>query len=149
MKEAARNRQEDDTECNEITGEIGQLDIELARFHKAIADGVEAEAVAKPINERLDKKKALERRLLEIERERERALKLPRVTEGMVDSVLAKVHAMLEVTNPQELKTTLSHFVERIQVKGQELTLYYSVTPGQNVVYNWRPRWDLNPRSPP
>ena len=60
MKEAARNRQEDDTECNEITGEIGQLDIELARFHKAIADGVEAEAVAKPINERLDKKKALE-----------------------------------------------------------------------------------------
>ncbi len=75
---------------------------------------------------------------------RERALQVPQVPEEMVDNVLAEAHAMLEVSNHQELKTSLSHFIDRIEVKDRELTIYYSVAPSQNVAYNIRRRGGSN-----
>ena len=53
---------------------------------------MEAEAVAKPINERLERHKAPERRLWQIEKESDRVLELPQVTVGMADNAVAKVY---------------------------------------------------------
>ena len=77
----------------------------------------------------LDQKRRLNNRLLEIETERERALKLPQVTEAMVNDLQDTVFRMLDVTNLQELKITLSHFIERIEISGREMTIQYSVAP--------------------
>lgn len=144
-KEAACNRQEDDTEYNRVLLEIKQVDIELERLHVAITQGVMASSLAKPINEREQKRSLLEKQLEGIEKVKERAIKLPVITEAMVDDVLTKVRAMLDSTNPQELKTALAHFIDRIEVQGSQLTLYYSVAASQNIVYCERPRGDSNP----
>lgn len=144
-EEKARNEREDDTERDHILTQMAQLDVELDRFHKAIADGVMAEAVAKPINERRDKKRMLEKQLAEIEREKQKQLKIPKITEAMVDEVLAKTLSMFDNTDPHELKNTLAHFIDRIELKSRELAIYYSVAPSQCLAVNWRPRGDSNP----
>jgi hypothetical protein len=74
-------------------------------------------------------KRRLDKRLADIETDRQRGLKLPEIAEGMVDEVVIKVHAMLNVTDPQELKIALSRFIERIEVSGTELTIFYSMAP--------------------
>jgi site-specific DNA recombinase len=148
-KETACNKQEDDAESNQVLKEINQVDTELARFHKAIQEGVVASAVAKPINELEQKKGELQKRLGEIKRRQERNLKIPAITDAMVDDVIKRVHSLLDDTSPQELKAILAHLLERIEVEGEQLTVYYSVASSQQVAYNWRPRGDSNPRSPP
>ena len=53
MEEKARNEKEDNTEHDDVVTQIAQVDVELERFYEAISDGVMAETVSKPINERL------------------------------------------------------------------------------------------------
>jgi len=67
------------------------------------------------------------------------------VAETTVNGILAKALIMFDATNPHELKNTLSHFIGRIEIKDQELTIYYSVAPSQSLAVSWRPRGDLNP----
>ncbi len=53
-------------------------------------------------------------------------MNIPPVTKAMVDAALSKIAYMLTNTDPGELKGTLAHFVERIEVEGAELTFFYS-----------------------
>jgi hypothetical protein len=53
-------------------------------------------------------------------------MNIPPVTDAMVDTALSKIAYMLTNTDPGELKGTLAHFVERIEVEGHELTFFYS-----------------------
>ncbi len=64
----------------------------------------------------IERKDKLQRRLDEIEKERERALNLPEATEDMVNDVLVSVQSMLGVTDSKELKLILARFIERIEV---------------------------------
>ncbi|MDP2917656.1 MAG: hypothetical protein Q8O16_06990 [Dehalococcoidia bacterium] len=100
MEEKTRNEREDDTEIEDIKTQIAQLDIELQRFYDAIANGVMADAASNPINDRRNRKQSLVKRLTEIELEKQRELKIPTVTEAMVNEVLGKVHDLLNVTEP-------------------------------------------------
>jgi hypothetical protein len=134
LEEQARNKREDDTEQVELTKQKSQADLELGRLEDAIKKGVDPEAFSKSINELLVLKRRLQHRLDEIETERQRALKLPTVTETMVDEVLDQVHSMVDTTDPQELKTALSHFIEKIEVTGSEITIFYSVAPPKKAI---------------
>ena len=78
------------------------------------------------MNELHERKRALNKRLAEIEKERERALKLPAITEAMIDDVLTRVYAMFELTEHQELKAALARFIERIEINGQDITIQYT-----------------------
>jgi hypothetical protein len=82
--------------------------------------------MAAPINELHECINRLEKRLSEIDRERERSLKLPTITESIVTDVLEKPLAILETTDRKELKTALSHFIERILIDGQDVTIEYT-----------------------
>ena len=64
--------------------------------------------------------------MADVEKERQRALRLPVVTEAMVDNTLTKVNAMLKTTDRQKLKAALSHFIERIVIDGQDVTIEYT-----------------------
>jgi hypothetical protein len=44
----------------------------------------------------------------------------------MVDDILNKVRAMLDTTDRKEIKAALSHFIERITIDGQDVTIEYS-----------------------
>lgn len=127
QEEEARNKREDDTEVNDIRQKMSQIDIELERIRKAVLDGVREEFFTNDVNQRLEKKTQLDRRLTEIEAERQRALKLPEIGEATVNDMLGKVHAMLELTDPRELKIALSHFIDRIEISGNEVSIFYSV----------------------
>jgi hypothetical protein len=43
-------------------------------------------------------------------------LKLPAITEAMVDDILVKVRDMLDTTDRKERKAALAHFIEWIEV---------------------------------
>ncbi|MFH1087263.1 MAG: hypothetical protein V1737_01590, partial [Chloroflexota bacterium] len=92
-----------------------------------------------------------QRRLDAIQLERKRVVRLPPITEETVKDVVGKIHGLLEVTDPQELKAALAHFIERIEVVGSDLTIFYTVAQPatSKCACNWRPRGDSNPRSPP
>jgi hypothetical protein len=51
---------------------------------------------------------------------------LPAITNAMVDDILTKVHALLDTTDRKELKAALSHFIERIEIQGQDVTVEYT-----------------------
>jgi hypothetical protein len=40
--------------------------------------------------------------------------------------MLSTVHTMLDSTEPRELKAALSHFIERIEINGQDVTIQYT-----------------------
>ncbi len=124
--EESRNRHDDDTEKKEIEGRIAQADLEKSRLEAAVKGGVHYEALADSINELHERIKALNKRLAGIEKERERALKLPVITDAMVEDILLKVHAMLDLADRRELKAALSHFIERIEIDGQDVTIEYT-----------------------
>jgi site-specific DNA recombinase len=124
--EESRNRHEDDTEKIEVEKLIKQANLELTRCYAAIKSGVHAEAMATPINELHERINRLNNRLAEVEKEREKALKLPAITDVMVDDILNKVRAMLDTTDRKELKAALTHFIERIEIHGQDVTIEYT-----------------------
>ena len=124
--EQAKNRHEDDTEKREITAKLSQADIELSRFQESIRRGVYAEVFEDAINELHERKKRLNSELVELEKQRERELKVPVITESMVDEVLKRVNDIFQLTEPQELKAALSRFIERIEIHGQEVSISYT-----------------------
>lgn len=129
QEEQARNKREDDIEVNGIRQKIVHIDLELSRIKQAVLEGVKSEAFADDINLRLDMKNKLVKRLAEIDAEKAKSLRLPPMTEMMVDEVINNVHSILDTTEPQELKVALSHFIEKIEMNGKETTIFYSVIP--------------------
>jgi hypothetical protein len=91
----------------------------------------------------------LKKRLAQVQAERQRALKIPEVTEPMVDDVEASINRIFSATVPKELQRAIGDYIERIEIKDREMTIRYSFAPDQTISYCKRPRGDLNPRSPP
>ena len=60
----------------------------------------------------------------DLEKQRDRALKIPAVTDAAVDDVRARLGTVLETTEPRELKAILAHFIERVEVEGRRATFY-------------------------
>ncbi|MDD4985271.1 MAG: recombinase family protein [Dehalococcoidales bacterium] len=125
-REQARNEEEDDTERDDILHQLKQIKTELERFYKAIADGVNPDAVSKPINDRMERKLKLEIRLEDIELERLRAANLPAVTDEAVNEMREKICCIFNSPDAQELKNALAHFIEKIEISGNEMTVTYS-----------------------
>jgi hypothetical protein len=121
--EESRNRREDDTEQKELRLQLTQSNIELNRCYEAIRKGVNADAMAAPINELHEKINRFDKRLAELEKEHEKALKLPAITDSMVNDILEKTRAMLDTTDRKELKTALGHFIDRIEVDGSNISI--------------------------
>jgi site-specific DNA recombinase len=144
-EERARNAAEDSSEVSAAKEDLAQTEIELGRFYTAIKKGMDSEFLQKPIGELNDKKLALTKRLAELEAEAKKARKIPLTTEKMVDELTAAVHKMLDNTDPNELKIALAHFIDRIELKGEEIEITYVFDLGKNLAVQWRPRGDLNP----
>ena len=159
-KERIKNKQEDDSEINELRSEIAILDGQLQRYYKLIDEGLQMEAVAKPIAEKHEQKGRLEKRLSVLEAERERAVKIPVVTEEDVNGAMATVDRIFNNSDPKVLKQGISELIDRIEVIGKEIKVYYTFEQAQSLAttkdglkkaisYWKRPLRDLNPRSPP
>ena len=82
--------------------------------------------MAEPVNELHERINKLNKRLAEIQKEREKVLKILEVTEVMVDDILNKVRAILDTTDRKELKAALLHFIERIKIHGQDVTIEWN-----------------------
>ena len=124
--EDVKNHLEDDIEQKQVEGQIAKSSLELNRCYAAIKSGVNAEAIAEPVNELHERIYKLNKRLTEIQIERGKVLKIPDITEAMVDDIMEKVNAILETTDRQELKAALTHFVERIIIDGQDVTIEWN-----------------------
>jgi site-specific DNA recombinase len=144
-EEKAKAEIQDNTERDAVTADILQTELELERFYNAIQKGIKPEALQKPINKLSDKKLSLNKRLIEIEEKRKQSVKIPKADEKTVTEVLAKVHQILDNTEPTELKAALGYFIDKIELRGQEIEISYSFDMSESLAYRWRPRGDLNP----
>jgi hypothetical protein len=115
--------------------EIASLETQLRRYYKLIDDGLQLEAVSKPIAEKHDLKSRLEKRLSLLEAERERAVKLPVVTDSMVNEVLECVKRVFSTDDPKELNQSISEYIERIKIEGNELKLFYTFCQSETISY--------------
>jgi hypothetical protein len=48
---------------------------------------------------------------------------------ALKEKVLNHVYEMLDTPDPQELNMVLNHFLEKIEVNGKEIMIFYSVEP--------------------
>jgi site-specific DNA recombinase len=126
QKEAAIARQQDDSEMKETTVQITETELKISRLIKAISQGVDAATVQVAINDFSRELKNLRNRLAHLEKERDRAMRLPAITDAAVADVMLKLQNMLETTDPQELKSILSHFIEKIEIAGDNATFFYT-----------------------
>ena len=51
------------------------------------------------------------------------------VADNMLDEVVFKTQEMFNTANPHELKLALAHFIEKIDLLGNEVTMCYSFAP--------------------
>jgi len=124
--EMAKARQEDDTELVQMRAKLADVDLRLDRLVKAVGNGVDLSAAQGRINERSQELQSLKVRLAELEKQRERTLRMPAITDAAVDDVLQKIAAMLDTTDPKELEAILAHFIEKIEISGERATFYYT-----------------------
>ena len=143
--ERTRNEAQDDTATKALKADIRQTDVELGRFYDAIKQGMKAVALEQPINELSDKKLSLTKRLADLEEQHRKDRKLPEATDKMVTQVLTTINKMLDTTDPDELKAALARFIDRIELRGEDIEMTYTFDIGNNLAVQWRPRGDLNP----
>jgi site-specific DNA recombinase len=134
QKENAKARQQDDTELSATKAKIADAELKVSRLIKAITSGVEASAVEGAINGFNQELQGLRIHLTELEKQRDRAMKIPAITDANVVDVMLKLQTMLETTDPKELKTILSHFIEKIEIDGKKATFYYTFTEPRNEI---------------
>ena len=138
-REKIRNRKEDNTEIIKLMDQIRDVDSELGRLQEAITQGVNLDALIKPINDRQAQKKELERQLSIIESAKQRALNMPTITDEEVERVLKAALQAFETSNPRELKNHIADYVEMIEVRGRELKIFYTFAPGETISDYKRP----------
>jgi hypothetical protein len=79
-------------------------------------------------------------RLTDQDKETQKTRKIPEVTEKMVADMMIAVHKILDNTEPKELKVALGHFIDRIELRGNDIEISYVSDMGENLSYQWRPR---------
>lgn len=138
--ERAKNAAEDSTEITTTRADLAQTELELDRFYTAIKKGLDAELLQKPMAELKDKKLALTKKLADLEAQAQKARRIPEATDKMVTQIMTTIHNMLETTDPDELKVALAHFIDRIELRGEEIEIAYAFDLGNNLAFQWRPR---------
>ncbi len=96
--ENAKARREDDAQLKEAQAKIAEIGLKVSRLVQAIAGGVNASAMQGAINDFDRELTALKIRQGELEKQRERALRIPTVTDAAVDDVLGKLRTVLDAT---------------------------------------------------
>lgn len=128
--ENAKTRQQDDGAIKETQAMIADLGRKLSGLLAQTEDDALTPLARTAINKRIAERSAeldkLQTRLAELEKERERAFRIPAVTDAAVTDVLSKLNAMLAATDAKELKAILAHFIEKIEIDGTRATFYYT-----------------------
>ncbi len=136
-REKEKNRKDDDAELDALRAEGAKAETELTRLQKAVIAGADPDALVKPLNEALAKKRTIEKAIEQVEKER--LLRIPEATDAEVDRVIERLEGLFDTTDPGELKTALSYFIDRIEAGGNEMTIYYNFQQGEIVGLHWRP----------
>ena len=131
FRQKAREHERDNSRVTEMLAALAQVQVELERFYVAIQKGIDADTLQPPIRKLKVQQKQLEAELAEAERERDRRIGTRKATPELVAQVQARLHALLDTKEPKELKAVLHHFIERIIVDGQQLTIRYTIAPDE------------------
>jgi site-specific DNA recombinase len=137
-----RARQQDDSQLKGTEASIAETKVKISRLIKAIEQGVDVAAVQPAINAAHRELEGQQLAYAELEKQRERALKIPVVTEAAVTEVLTNLKAVLDTTEPKELKAIVGRFIERIEIAGTKATFKYTFgeSATENYASQWRPR---------
>ena len=116
---------------------------ELSNFFNAIADGIAAEHLKKPINERLARQSALTKELGSLKD----SLKVPRqltLTEEDVRSYVDWAWEHVATGDVADRKSFLQECLRRIKVDDDQVSVNYTFTPpkseSRGVGFSWLPR---------
>ncbi len=130
-EERAQNKHEDDSEEKQIKQQLRQAKTELERMNQAILAGINPEALAEKINSRLDLQVELEKRLVDIKRERTVSEELPEITDELIDGLVAKFKTLFATQDLGAMKVLLARFIDRIDISENKMHIFYSVTTSE------------------
>lgn len=116
---------EDTSELLKLKAELKQIDLELSRFHQAIASGVNADAVQEPINDRQKRRKNVQADIVVMERQKSREQLIDPVSDEEVEIVVDQLNRLFDQPT-QELKVSLMRFLEKVEVDAAGLRMHYT-----------------------
>jgi DNA invertase Pin-like site-specific DNA recombinase len=116
---------EDTGELLRLKAELKQLELELSRFHSAIAQGLDPSTMIAPLHLREGKKKLLLADIKYWENKKAEEPLFAPVSDEEVEQAVSHINKIL---SGPDLKMTLAQFIERVEVDGGDLTLYYTFT---------------------
>jgi len=144
LRENKDNLTEDAREREQLNQALQKAETELQNLYDAIKQGISPEALSRPIEETRTKKMEIQSRLRELKnhspKEQYAALGIIEVTDDVADGIVAEMHRLLSNSTPQELKLLLSNILDKIEISGRELTIWYTIAPCQKLGDYWRPR---------
>lgn len=144
LEESRGNIAEGTTEREQLNQSLEKTETELQNLYDAIKKGVSPEALGRPIEEARARKVQLQSQLRELKdsspKEQFAALGIVEVTDGVIDGIVTEMHRLLESSSAQELKLLLGSILDKIEISGRELTIWYTIAPSQKIGDYWRPR---------
>ena len=135
-------QEEDQKEAKSIRAKLKKLDAELSNIYKAITEGIPSSQLKKPLEDKLDQQRVLNSRLEQLPG---KALKPNQfeATEKAVSNYVNWAWRLLQDGDVIDQKTFLRECIDRMELDGEQVTIYYTFTPigeeKQEVGFSWLP----------
>lgn len=128
LRGSARNEKRTiNQQTSNIKQRIRKLEEEINNFYKAIADGIPAKSVAKPIEERQHEKESLEKELGDTVSPSTNKLAVLRIDDELIDSIYHEHIRMMESEEPQIRRNYIQSCIERIKIEGGSITISFKI----------------------
>ena len=113
-------------EVSQLRKEIRQVERELENFYKAISEGIPVKNLAKPIEERTNRKAELEKELDNIRRKKPEILQEIAVDDEAIEAIRGRSLELLDSEDPATKRVFVRTYIEKIKVTGDSITIYFS-----------------------
>ncbi len=113
-------------EVSQLRKEIRQVERELENFYKAIGEGIPARNLAKPIEERTNRKAELEKELDNIRRKKPEILQEIAIDDEAIEAIRGRSLELLDSEDPATKRVFVRTYIEKIKVTGDSITIYFS-----------------------
>jgi len=134
--------EDDRKEAQGIESKLQKLEAELANFYQAIADGIPADQLKTPIDQRLSQITDLTTKLEALQNNPRNPDSLA-ITEAAVESYVGWAWEHLQEGEVGDRKSFVRECIDKVAVDGDEVTIHYSFAPqegaGKEVGFSWLP----------
>ena len=134
--------EEDQKEAKSIRAKLKKLDAELSNIYRAITEAIPSSQLKKPLEEKLEQQRVLNSKLEQLPGKALRPNQFE-ATAKAVSNYVNWAWRLLQDGDVIDQKTFLRECIDRIELGGEQVTIYYTFTPigeeKQEVGFSWLP----------